>query len=264
MTLLALLGCMTMDGFFFANERVEAYGLQSDVIPADSLEEVAFDGEAGTLYGAWAHQDAADAPLFLYFHGNARHMDEYVDKVEVYWAMGFEVFFFDYRGFGKSEGDPSYDGVIADGASAVAYVEDVTGSPSEDVVFHGLSLGGAVAVHIADELPPRVLITEDMFASGQQIIDDASGLALPPGWMLADEWDNAAAAADVHVPFLVIHGAEDTYIQPGHAEAVYAMANDPKKLWLAPGAGHADSDLVDPEAYRENVACWIEQTCPEE
>lgn len=264
MTILLLAGCMTMDGFFFANERLSAYSLQSEVIPPEQVEQVAFPGEAGTLYGAWAHQQQVPARVLLYFHGNTGHMDSYMDKVETYWTLGYEVFFFDYRGFGMSEGDPSYDGVIADGAAAAGFVVEDSGVALDEVAFLGLSLGGAVAVHVAGDLPPRVLITEDMFASGGELLDDASGLGLPPGWLLEDEWDNAAAASRVQVPYLVIHGAEDDYVQPGHARIVYDAANDPKKLWLVPGADHAEADLVDPEAYGENVDCWIEQTCPEE
>lgn len=263
MTILLLAGCMTMDGFFFANERLSAYSLQSDVIPAEQVEQVAFDGEAGKLYGAWAHQERW-SPVLLYFHGNTGHMDSYMEKVETYWKLGYEVFFFDYRGYGMSEGDPSHDGVIADGAAAADFVAEDSGRPLDQVAFLGLSLGGAVAVHVASDLAPKVLITEDMFATGGKLLDDASGLSLPAGWILEDEWDNAAAASRVEVPYLIIHGAEDTYIQPGHAQIVYDAANDPKKLWLAPGADHAEADLVDPEAYGENVDCWIEQTCPEE
>lgn len=262
MILVALAGCMTMDGFFFGNERLSTYALDSDVVPAANLEEVVFDGEAGELYGAWAHQDAPGAPVLLYFHGNAAHIDHYMDKVGTYWSMGYEVFVFDYRGYGKSEGTPTHDGVIADGAAAIAFVEDATGLTTDRIAFHGLSLGGFVAIHNADDYPPRTLVTEDMFASGQKLMNDGSGLDLPSGWMLEDDWDNAAAAAAVHVPYLVIHGASDTYIQPSHAEAVYAAANDPKKLWLVPGADHAEADVVDPAAYAENVTCWVDQTCP--
>jgi fermentation-respiration switch protein FrsA (DUF1100 family) len=258
-----LAGCMTMDGFFFANTPLDAYALDSDVIPAERLELVSFDGSDGvTLYGVWAHQDAQDAPIHLYFHGNADHIDAYMDKVETYWSMGYEVFVFDYRGFGMSTGSPTHDGVLDDGLAAVDYVTTASGVPVGEIAFHGLSLGGFVAVHTAGAVSPKVLITEDMFATGGKLMGDGSGLDLPQGWMLADEWDNLAAAAEVQVPYLVIHGDSDTYIQPSHAEAVYAAANDPKKLWLVPGADHAEADEVDPAAYAENVSCWVEQSCP--
>lgn len=264
MLLLTLLGCMKMDSFFFNPQRVGAYSLESDVIPAANLEEVTFPSGDLTLYGVWAHQDdPGGAPVLLYFHGNTRNIDEYMGQVEVYWSLGYETFIFDYRGFGKSEGDAEITGILADGAAAVAYVEATTGLSHEQIPYLGLSLGGSVAVHTAGTLPPSVLITEDMFASGQKLINDGSGMDLPDGWMLEEEWDNAAAAAEVTVPYLVVHGDSDTFIQPSHAEAVYAAANDPKRLWLVPGANHAEAPFVAPDEYRETITCWIAQTCPE-
>ena len=262
--LFLLTGCMTMDSFFFNPERVTAYALDSDVIPAENLEEVAFESEGLTLDGVWAHQpDPGGAPVLVYFHGNARNIDEYMRQFETYWSWGYETFIFDYRGFGKSEGDADLPGIIADGAAAVEYVEQTTGRDASQIPFLGLSLGGSVAVHTASTHPPSVLITEDMFASGQKLINDGASLDLPGGWMLEEEWDNAAAASKVEVPYLVIHGAADTFIDPSHGEVNYAAANDPKKLWLVPGADHADAPFVSPDDYKENVTCWIAQTCPE-
>ncbi len=260
--MLLLAGCMTMDNFFFNPEKVSAYSLASDVIPAENLEEVSFPSGELTLYGVWAHQDdPGGAPILLYFHGNARNIDEYMGQLGTYWSWGYETFIFDFRGFGKSEGEADLAGIVEDGAAAVDYVSDVTGLASEQIPYLGLSLGGTVAVHTAVTKPPSVLITEDMFASGQMLIDDGSGMDLPDGWMLEQEWDNTVAAANVHVPYLVVHGDADTFIQPGHAEAVYAAANDPKELWLVPGADHAETPTVAPEEYQARVTCWITQAC---
>jgi hypothetical protein len=265
MTLLLLAGCMTMDSFFFNGVAVTAYGLNTDVIPADALEEVDFPSTDDlTLYGVWAHQEDPDAQVLIYFHGNDANIDAYISQFEIYWSMGYETFIFDYRGYGKSGGSPSFQGILDDGVAAIDYASEETGRSPEALAYLGLSLGGAVAVHDASSRPPQVLITEDLFASGQKIMDDGSGLDMPQGWMLADEWDNVAAAADVHVPYFVMHGADDTFIMSSSANELYDAANDPKKLWLVPGADHAQDPVVDPDGYRENVSCWIAQTCPEE
>lgn len=263
---LLLPGCMSLDSFFFNGTPVAAYALASDVIPAGALEEVAFPTADGlTLYGVWAHQPVADAPVLLYFHGNADNIDAYMGQLGDYWSFGYEVFIFDYRGYGKSEGSPSYAGVLTDGLAAVDYVEEATRLSAADIPFLGLSLGGSVATRVAAIDAPKVLITEDMFANGQKLMNDGSGLDLPDGWMLVDEWDNAAAAAEVTSPFLVIHGDSDTYIQPESAEEVFdAIVSHPKRLWLVPGAGHAEAATTEPGLYRNNVTCWVDQTCAEE
>jgi hypothetical protein len=64
------------------------------------------------------------------------------------------------------------------------------------------------------------------------------------------------------VPYLVVHGADDDFIRPEHAELIYAAANEPKALWLVPGANHAQAPDVAPEAYAERIRCWAVQDCP--
>jgi len=153
---------------------------------------------------------------------------------------------------------------MADGLGAVDYVSSVTGEAPSQIAYHGLSLGGSVAVHTAVDRPPRVLITEDMFASAKKLADDGTGLDMPAGWFLESEWDNVGAAKQVFRPYLVMHAAADTYVQPSNGELVHSFANPPTKLWLVPGADHNESPDVAPDDYRAEIECWVEQTCPGE
>lgn len=258
MILLSLVGCMTMDSFFFNGVAVDEYVLGGAVIPAEDVEQVAFPTSDGwTDYGVWAHAQDPDAPVFVYFHGNADNIDHYWGRVETYWSMGMNVFIFDYRGFGKTGGDPTFDTLLEDSASAVRYVMDATGKSSDELYYHGLSLGGCAAVHTAAVLPPSALSTEDMFANLDMIVDDASDLDLPPGWFVEGEWDNAAAAAEVHVPYLILHGDSDTFINPKSAELVYDQANDPRLIWHSVGADHDETPDVDPTGYAEHLLGWV-------
>lgn len=271
-----LSGCYQLDGFFFQPTELDAYALGGEIIPATCQSEVSFEGEVGTLYGAWAHQPRApeteceptefnpDADVLVFFHGNADHIDAYWPMVEFYWESGFETFTFDYRGYGKSDGEPDHDGVIRDGASAAEYVQEATGLSSSEVVYVGLSLGGFVSIHTIDEYPPRAYITQDMFASAQVLLDQGTLLDLPQGWFFVDEFDNLTAAKKMppEVPYLVVHGAKDTYIQPANAQLVFdAAASTQKELFLVPNVDHADTIELAPEVYRPWVECWARQDC---
>lgn len=284
MTLMVLLaGCYQLDGFFFNPSVVEAYALGGDVIPSPCQELVSIEGRAGTLYGAWAHSPVGaattceeadgvpevdpDADVVVYFHGNAANLDGYWDQVEFLWESGYEVFIVDYRGYGRSAGEPTFDGVIADGQSAIEHVEERSGRTSTELVYHGLSLGGFVAVHNLEATPPRVLITQDMFANTQKMLDDGTDLDLPSGWFFTENFDNVHAVADMppEVPYLVVHGTEDDYIQPEHAELVYeAAAAETKALFWVEGVGHADAVADAPDLLRPEIECWIRQDCAEE
>lgn len=274
--MILLLGCYSLDGFFFSPLAVDAYALGGDVIPPDCQELTDFEGDAGSLYGAWAHQPGEgeatcepgtanpDADVLLFFHGNADNIDHYWNDVEFYWESGFEVFIFDYRGYGRSAGDPDHDGVIADGAAAIHFVEESTARESTEIVFVGLSLGGFVSIHNVDQRPPRVLVTEDMFASAQTLLDQGTLLDIPQGWLFVDQFDNLAAARKIppEVPYLVVHGEKDDYIQPENARLVYeAAASDSKYLFLVPGMDHAETIEKAPDTFRPWLECWVEQTC---
>ncbi len=254
--ILLLTGCMTMDGFFFNGSAVDSYTLGHDVIPEENVEEVSFIGPDGNeIFGVWAHQDV-DAPVLLFSHGNYANIDEYWDRVELYWSWGYETFIYDYRGFGKSKGSASHDGVLADALGAADYVSETTGLPPEETYYLGMSLGGFAAIHTSLERPPKVLITECMFASADYLSDFSLGTDSPPGWFFKDPFDNVAAAKALQVPYLIIHGEADDFIDFSNGEMVFAAANEPKRFFPVPGANHSTIPATDPEGYEQAIRCW--------
>ena len=255
-----LSGCMSLDGMLYNPEKTDQYSLSGPVIPGGAVEQVTFASGTLTLYGAWARQEEA-APLVVFFHGNAGHMDTYWPRVEQLWGWGYDVFTFDYRGYGRSEGEPSLDGLEEDGRAAVLYAAETHAVEPAELSLLGLSLGGAVAIRAAQDHPPRVLITEDTFANLDFLLDEsAGGLDLADGWFFHEDWDNVAALSRVsEVPTLIVHARADTYIPPSNAAELFRVAPDPKDKWLVPGAGHAESFEVAPEEYERSVSGWIQR-----
>lgn len=252
-----LTGCMSLDGLLYNPEELQQYSLSGDVIPESAVELVSFPSGDLTLYGAWARQPT-DAPTLVFFHGNAGHIDNYWAWVEDYWSWGYTVFTFDYRGFGRSEGQPSLDGLEMDGLAAMDHVIEVRGGDSLGVQYLGLSLGGAVAIRTARDHPPMSLITEDTFAN-LDVLTDASigGLDVADGWFFNEDWDNAEALAEVEdVPTFIIHAREDSFIPAESADLLYAVAPDPREKWLVPRADHAEIREVAPAQYAEQVRGW--------
>jgi fermentation-respiration switch protein FrsA (DUF1100 family) len=259
--LLLSLGCMSLDSFFFNPSTTSQYGLSSETIPLDQIEEVAFESEDGTqLFGAWFRSERPNqAKTILYFHGNSGDIDSNMDQVEALYALNMDIFTMDYRGYGKSGGQASHDGVIADGRAAVELVMEQEGMGSEELGYVGLSLGGFVATHVSLDLPPGALITHDMFADADSFYDLNTGLNIPSGWMFEDPFDNLATVAQLDVPYLITHGTEDTYIMPEHSERVFEAANEPKELYYVPGATHGGSHLDAPDEYAEEVGGWLSE-----
>ena len=268
--MLLLLGCASMDGFFFDPTPVDAYVLGGDVIPPELIEPVEFESEDGVLlFGAWARQPEPelgepDAPVLVHHHGNRGNLDFHWERTELYWSWGYEVFVYDYRGYGMSQGTPTHDDVLRDGRAATELVLADLGTDSRGLLVHGTSLGGYVALNTSGTYPPAALVTEDLFSSGENLAETNTGLALHNGYLFEGEWDAMAAAGRLDaVPYLVVHGDQDTYIRPEHARWLYDAAVDPKALWLVPGGNHgpaADSprhyELL-PDEYAERLTEWL-------
>lgn len=271
--ILLLVGCMPLDGFFFNPTQLDAYELGDDVVPAACQELTTVTGGPGPhLAGVWVWQGQGEscepdltAPTLVYFHGNTGSLDEYWPRMEAYWLFGFNAFMIDYRGYGMSEGTPTFDGVIEDGTTAVDYVGERTGLPPTEMSYLGLSLGGFVAVHNLAERPPKRLITEDMFASISKMLGDGTDLDIPAGWVVEEDWDNTEplAAMDPTIPHLVMHGDSDTFVEPEHAQLNFdASAATVKDLWYVKDSDHAEDYQTDPTGYEEHVRCWLLEPDP--
>lgn len=266
-----LVGCASMDGFFFDPTPVDAYTLGGDVIPAEQVELVEFESADGTLlFGAWARQGEPlpgqpPAPVLLHHHGNKGNLDFHWERVELYWTYGYDVLIYDYRGYGASQGTPTHDAVLADGLAATELaLTALATDDSRQLLVHGTSLGGYVALSSSGSLPPGALVTEDVFSSAANLAETNTGMALHSGYLFEGEWDAMAAASRLDdVPLLVVHGDADTYIRPEHARWLFDAAVEPKELWLVPGGDHgpaSDSPRhyeILPDEYAQRLTDWL-------
>jgi hypothetical protein len=113
------------------------------VIPESNRRLITFSSEGKTLYGFYVFRtDTLDLGFtVLYCHGNKRSIEEYWNRVELFYQMGLRCLIFDYRGFGMSEGEPTASGLYADGRAALRFVQDSLNVDSAQLVLYGFSLG---------------------------------------------------------------------------------------------------------------------------
>ncbi len=258
--LLLTTGCLSFDPQLYNPEKVDQYSLSGNVIPGASVELVTFPSEDLTLYGAWARQPDP-AQVVVFFHGDDGNIDTHWRRVEQYWSWGYDVLTFDYRGYGRSEGEPDLAGLEADGLAAVRYAAELREQGTGALASIGLGLGGAVAIRTARSEPPLALITEDTFANLDFLLDEsAAGLNLADGWFFNEDWDNVQALTEViGVPTMIVHARDDTYIPVANADLLYAAAPDPRDRWRVPGADHAESNSVAPAEYQTRLTGWVDQ-----
>jgi fermentation-respiration switch protein FrsA (DUF1100 family) len=174
----------------------------------------------------------------LFLHGNAGNITHRAHSFLAVTSAGSSVLMIDYRGYGKSTGTPSEEGLYADAEAAYQYLRE-TRQPGE-IIVHGESLGTAVAVNLASRHPCGGVVLEAAFTSAS----DVAGTVLPViGRLLIGGFDSRRKIRLVQAPILFIHGGVDRTIPIVLGRALFDAAAGPKSFWTVPDADH--NDIVD-------------------
>ena len=251
LALLICCGCIRLDPFLFsptvAADDADLM-VAATAIPASLQAEQRITTSDGTVVDAYVltHNDHDGTLLsrhqttILYCHGNARNIAQFALRTQALWQLGYNVVVFDYRGFGKTRGTPSESGVYDDARAVRSYITSNLSTP-ERTALYGYSLGGAVCSQMAVEQATPALIVESTFASVNELIQDGEDLAVPRPWYADAQMNTRGKIPQHQGAFLVVHGADDTYIQPRYGEEISAAAAghaSPNELYLVPGANH--------------------------
>jgi alpha-beta hydrolase superfamily lysophospholipase len=226
--------------------------------PADAglaFEELRIDTEDGERLHAWlvAGQAPAVGRIVL-CHGNAGNIGDRVLTAALLSAAGFEVLLFDYRGYGLSSGKPDEEGTYRDARAALAALSERPGHDRDPLFYLGESLGGAIALKLALESPPRGLILQSTFTSIRQAARHHYPFIPPP--LVPDAYPSLRAIAGLRAPLLVLHGDRDELIPLAHGRALLDAAPEPKQLHVFAGSGHNDLIERAGREYARVIADW--------
>jgi alpha-beta hydrolase superfamily lysophospholipase len=232
--------------------------LDTDPQPGDCglapHEEVFLTTSDRVKLHAWFFPAAQSSPrssfALLVFHGNAGNICHRVDFIQTWRELGVSVFIFDYRGYGRSEGEPSEAGTYLDGEVAFDWLVQRGFTPAR-IVLLGKSLGGGIASEIALRRPPAGLILQNTFTS---ITDVGSELFpfLPVRLLGKIKYETMKKLPRIQAPVMVMHSRGDSFIRFRHAERNFAAANEPKMLWEIYGS-HNGTLEADREHYRKGL-----------
>lgn len=216
-----------------------------------AYEDVSFEADDGTALHGWLFETEREpVGSLLLVHGNAENISTHF--VSAVWLVeaGFDVFVFDYRGYGRSAGSPDLDGLHLDAAAALDVLIDRPDTDPGTIVVFGQSLGGAIALETLASSPHKDrlggLVVEGAFSGYRGIAREKLGsfwLTWPFQWPLGltidDSYSPKAAAGDIApLPLLIIHGQADEVIPPHHGEILFEAAAMPKSIWRPEKAKH--------------------------
>ncbi len=249
--------------FFYPQQELRAapdrYGI--------AYQDVYFQTADNLRLHAWllaAQGEKKGSILFL--HGNAENISTHL--ASVYWLPqeGYQVVLLDYRGYGHSEGVPDLPLILQDIERVIG---DLAAKDPQAIVLFGQSLGGSLAIYAAaysahkDRL--RAVVADSAFSSYREIARDVLGafactwiLKWPLSLLVTDAFSPAPAVPLVSpVLLLLIHGEKDKVVPPQHSQQLFALAREPKQLWLIPQAGHIQT-LQIPE-YRQRFLSFLQE-----
>lgn len=249
------------------------YGMQSRLIhlpgvpgreltatPAEiglDWDDVTLDAEDGVqLHGWYLPGPDGARHTVLFFHGNAGNISHRLDSLEIFHDLGAAVLIIDYRGYGRSEGSPSEEGLYRDGRAAWDYLAEQRDVPPEEIIAFGRSLGAAVAAHVATEREVGGVILESAFTSAPDMAAELYPL-FPVRQLARIHYPTRDFARDLRAPVLVVHSPDDDIIPFHHGEAVYEAAPEPRQFLQIEG-DHNTGFMRSGELYTDGLREWLQ------
>jgi len=239
-------------------------------------EDVLFQSGDQTQLHGWFFRAVDKKPLgtIVQFHGNAENISSHYASLVWLTKQGYNLFIFDYRGYGKSSGKPDQEGLYKDGMAALDKAwEFHQKTKAKKFIVYGQSLGGIVAmrsfVDFRHQDETYLVVMDSTFPSYQDIAQQKlasfwlTWLLSPLGQVLvSDEY----ASEDVlktrfKAPLLVIHDKRDRVIDFKNGEEIFKIAQSPQKeFWQLDKGRHVGVFAIDTPENRERFLNRLDGT----
>jgi hypothetical protein len=217
-----------------------------------------FVDSGGEKLHCWYFRAGASAPTILYVHGNAGNIADRLKVIKGYVNLGFNVFIYDPRGYGKSGGIATADNFIQDAVSAYDHLTKHIGADPSQITVLGQSLGGMAALPLANNFKCKGLVLEGTFVSVRQLAKDLYP-KLPLWLFVSNIGDNEAEMRKLKLPVLLICGEHDDTIPPAHSKRLFEAAKEPRELLVVKGATHTDMYAKEPGLYYGAMGRFVKQ-----
>jgi fermentation-respiration switch protein FrsA (DUF1100 family) len=245
-------------------------------IPQENVTVETFDGLKLSCW--FVHQKKKTRGTIIYLHGVGDCKIAGVPFAQSLYRKGFNIFLYDSRQHGESEGYYCTYGFYEkqDVSAVLTYLQSRTDVKIGKIGVFGTSMGGAVAIlAAAHDRRIAAVISEGTYTTLRVVFVDYQkriiklpwhflrNIALVQSQKLANFKARLVAPIEeikrAHVPILIVHGKNDSFIKSNYSKLLYDAANEPKQLLLIDGADHNDVWDIGGEQYENTIAAFFEE-----
>jgi len=244
----------------FFNQSKYVYFPTREIISTPSdigllYEDIFFKASDGVTLSGWYIPVEKPRATILVFHGNGGNISNRLEFIKIFNQLGLTTFIIDYRGYGKSQGEPSEEGTYLDAQAAWDYlVKEKKINPYKITLF-GRSLGGPIASWLAKRCNPRALILDSTFTSIKDVGAELYPY-LPVKKFFKFDYNTIEYLKEVSCPVLIIHSINDNYIPFSHGVKLFEEANEPKKFLKISGT-HNDGFITSKDIYIDGLNSFM-------
>lgn len=218
-----------------AGENLQPYYFKNkDTLQHDfTIKSYYFKTESGRKINGWLLKSKTEVPKISVFalHGNSGNLNsQYLRFVELT-KYGFQIFLFDYPGFGYSEGKSTRANAVVDSFSVFDFFKNLDEIKNTPKVIYGQSIGGNFSIPVAARNQDDIegLVLEGTFISFNAIANRK--VPLLGGLVIKENEDNRINLKNFKKSVLIIHSREDKLIPLEMGKQLYENANEPKEFF---------------------------------
>ena len=259
MLISALLFYLSICGVFYIKQArlIYAPSRVTASTPGDvgmTFDDLDLRADDGVRLSAWAMENGS-GPWILYCHGNGGNMHGRLFTARALHEMGASVLMFDYRGYGRSDGEPSEEGLYRDTEAAWRWLTETRKVSPLDVVIWGESLGGGVATWLAERHEARALVLQSTFTS----LPDVGASVywwLPVQALCRHIYPSLERMKRITCPVLHMHAPDDDLIPYAVGRRLYEAGREPHQ-WIDTSGGHNASPEIQSPQTRAEIARFV-------
>jgi len=224
------------------------YGMKYEDVNFETSDKI-------NLHGWYIPADSAKHTL-LFCHGNAGNISHRMESIKQFHDLDLNVFIFDYRGYGKSEGSISEEGTYIDAQGVWNYLINGKNIFPQNIIIFGRSLGAAIACQLATQSKPAALIMESAFISVPKLAAKIYPI-LPVRWISRFDYNNMENVKQLNCPVLFIHSRQDEIIPFSHGQKLFEVAKEPKQFLEIQGS-HNEGFYISDQIYKKGILKFLD------